>query len=74
MVHLQCSTPRSRLIKSVQNQMEICIGLGVGTVKTFLHINIEPNSLCLGLGQCKDTIMYKLDYILPFDPVSAVVQ
>ena len=54
--------------------MEICIGLGVGTVKTFLHINIEPNSLCLGLGQCKDTIMYKLDYILPFDPVSAVVQ
>ena len=54
--------------------MEICIGLGVGTVKTFLHIIIEPNSLCLGLGQCKHVIRYKLGYILPSDPVSAVIQ
>ena len=34
--------------------MEICIGLGVGAVKTFPHIITEPNSLrlglCLGLG------------------------
>ena len=54
--------------------MDICIGLGVGAVKIFPHIIIELNSLCLGLGQCKHTIMYKLSYILPFDPVSAAVQ
>ena len=39
--------------------MDICIGLGEAAVKTFPHIIIEPNSLCLGLGR-KHIIKYKL--------------
>ena len=42
--------------------METCIGLGVGAMKTFPHINIEPSSFGRGLGrglsvrQCKHAI------------------
>ena len=44
--------------------MEIRIAFGVGTVKTFLYIIIEPNSL--GVGQYKHTVMAYLHCPTPF--------
>ena len=45
MFHSLCPTPRPRPtpipIRCVQNPMQICIGLGAGTVKTFPHITRE---------------------------------
>ena len=44
--------------------MEICIGLGLGSVQTLPNIIIEPKSigvgLCLGLYQCNRTIKQKI--------------
>ena len=45
----QCHT-ETQTDKICTELMEICIGLGVGEVKTFRHITIEPNSLGLGIG------------------------
>ena len=62
MVHLYYLTPRQRpiqaLIKYVQNQMEICIGLCLWAVLTPPHNFIRTISigLCLSVCQCKQTI------------------